>query len=307
MSISIRGYSERGILNSLLFEIRRQVDGLKYLLEFLNLTRFPNCPSPPDWQDIESAQIILEQSFSDFGDLDALILLQGKRKQAVFIEAKVKTAQRNQWLIEDEWSRFAQHISRTGDDQRRSSNLFVQLYRKQMLIRQIQGEVCHPDAVSSRWRIGANPVVLRAVDELRPYCDSDSAWFLCIVPDSDQNMNSFFAQPLRDDSKSSLPAWNCGTLGYLTWSRLEAWAQLYPGVLCDSLACFEFNREQIYADQNTPSQSYRAGVRIRYSVEGGTGLLGTVVRSGRHNTRVELDDGERRLVPTSQLTLFDPP
>lgn len=302
MSIAIRGYSERGILNSLLYEIRYRADGLPSLIELLKLMSLPNARPQPNWEGIHHAQVIVEQSFSDFGDLDALILLDGPVQQAVFIEAKVKTAQRTAWLIQDEWARFGKHLARTDDADRSSSNLFVQLYRKQKLVCHVRGENCESDKVANHWRIGTNPVVLRAKEELAKYCqDSSPVWFVGIVPDTAENMEQFFSSVVGSYQNDRLSAWNPKLLGHLSWERLEQWVKTRPEQFADTLRCFAFNREQIYVAGAASSSTFRAGTTVTYAGGQGTPCLATVVRSGRENTRIRLADGDTLKVPTREL------
>ncbi|OFV68089.1 MAG: hypothetical protein SCAL_000729 [Candidatus Syntrophoarchaeum caldarius] len=58
---------------------------------------------------------MIEQSFSDFGDADAVILVNNQGdKEAVFIEAKVKTSQKPYWSILEEFEDFKIGILEIG-------------------------------------------------------------------------------------------------------------------------------------------------------------------------------------------------
>ena len=96
----------------------------------------------------------------DFGDLDLLILLDGKPKQSVLLEAKVKTYQKRTWSISEEWTIFQEILRNT----RSVSNLFVQLYRKMRLIRKVQcpGVPLQKDAIATRWSLGQNKIVKKS-------------------------------------------------------------------------------------------------------------------------------------------------
>jgi len=56
-------------------------------------------------------------------------------KQVIFIEAKVKTFQKREWTIKNEFDQFQEGIRQNKVS---SSNLFIQLYYKQRLSQVIQ-------------------------------------------------------------------------------------------------------------------------------------------------------------------------
>src|SRR4051794_19638299 len=130
-NIQVRGYSERGMINSFCYEIRYSPNGLKLLRDLLGLCTFPS--AKPDFTQFHSATMIIEQSFSGFGDLDLLFLLEGHCTQAICIEAKVKTFDVNYWSVHKEWSRF-KSTQRTKSYR---SNLFAQIYGKMRLLKKV--------------------------------------------------------------------------------------------------------------------------------------------------------------------------
>jgi hypothetical protein len=84
----IIGYSERGAVNALLYEIAYAPNSAELLQRLLARARFPLAGGPGP---VETATVLMEQSLSDFGDADAILLLDGSGgKSAVFLEAKVK-------------------------------------------------------------------------------------------------------------------------------------------------------------------------------------------------------------------------
>ena len=98
--MEILGYSERGIINSLFYEMKFSQNNLQLFSDFLSLFSFPY--RAVNFQ-ISDAKILIEQSFSDFGDADAVVLVENKSwKQAMFIEAKVRAFKNWQILIEFE-------------------------------------------------------------------------------------------------------------------------------------------------------------------------------------------------------------
>ena len=275
----ILGYSERGMINALCYEMRYSPDSLQMLQDVLKLCRFPF--QQDAWNEIHQAKIkgakvIIEQSFSDFGDADLLILFTDStgENHAVFLEAKVKTAGRAYWNIQDEWQEFLQLL----EMQQSGSNLFIQLYRKVRLVWKLShpGEVLAQADVPGRWNLGANPVVLRACNELVGYCRS--SWFVALVPDSPQNMDRFFHERLHpftqaqfdqgaDEPKDlndlkfqeeafNLPQWSVDRWGYLCWEELAKECAEHQSLWPNTLKNFEYNDGQIY---------YNAGRRVRES------------------------------------------
>src|SRR4051812_14711529 len=184
--VDICGYSERGMINALFQDVRAAgTDPLRIerLLSLLDRCVFPRVAggNPFRGRRFQGAKVRIEQSFSDFGDLDALVLLEEEggesARHAVLIEAKVKTALRAGWDIRDEWRAFLTLLAQQASD----SNLFVQLYRKLRLVRRITSEdELGISSIPSGWTLGSNPVVERAWRELGAYCAN--TWYLALVP-----------------------------------------------------------------------------------------------------------------------------
>jgi hypothetical protein len=87
--MKIFGYSERGIINSLLYEINYCAQAKSLFKGFLRLARFPFL----DWQPISvlNLEVLIDQPFSDFGDADAVLLVDtGSEALSIFVEAKVR-------------------------------------------------------------------------------------------------------------------------------------------------------------------------------------------------------------------------
>ena len=77
--MKILGYSERGIINALFYEIRYSKQPETLLGELISKIKFPFLD---DFSlSVVNSEIFIEQSFSDFGDSDVLILIDtGKAK-----------------------------------------------------------------------------------------------------------------------------------------------------------------------------------------------------------------------------------
>jgi len=63
--MEILGYSERGVINSLFYEVKFSQNNLQHLSDFLSKISFP-------YREVEfklrDAMVMIELSFSDFGD-----------------------------------------------------------------------------------------------------------------------------------------------------------------------------------------------------------------------------------------------
>jgi hypothetical protein len=124
------GYSERGALNAVLFEISFAQDWAGKLERLM--TRVTFAAGKGISGPFTSATVFVEQSLSDFGDADAILLLETPSgKLAVFLEAKVKSSGRAKWTIQEEFDDFENGRLATLN----SSNLFAQLYSKARLQR----------------------------------------------------------------------------------------------------------------------------------------------------------------------------
>ena len=244
--MEIIGYSERGLLNSLFYEVRSSQNSLQLLNEFMSLVSFPYLNI--DFL-IKDVTIFIEQSFSDFGDADSVLLIDNNdSKQSVFIEAKVKTFQRQSWSIEEEFKSFDERIKQNKVS---SSNLFIQLYHKVRLIRALQNGgiislqigIPFPKCSSKETRrIGGNEVVLRAVEILRQYCND--AFFVALVPDDASTVKSFYQDMLKNYSPLGFQEWSVRNWGYVTWAKVENFCKKYG--LKETQKVFKFNEGQIH-------------------------------------------------------------
>jgi hypothetical protein len=136
--VRVCGYSERGIFNVLFYEIGFSRDPIGTLERLLSLTRFSD--GPRAFSGLQGADVLVEQSLSDFGDADTILLLHGSGwRRVVFIEGKVKPAQvgsrsalgalagisgaeeREARLLESVHSARSQGAARLGMEDRRQS------------------------------------------------------------------------------------------------------------------------------------------------------------------------------------------
>lgn len=257
MSIRIDGYSERGMVNAVCEDIIRSED-VNQLTKFLSWCSFPfQQQGRPDFSGITSARIIVEQSFSDFGDLDLLILLDhADRKQAVLIEAKVATETRR--TVHDQWENF---LSFLQGDSRHTSSLFVQLYRKMQLIKRVadMNQSFEPHPIWGRQSLGANRVVLKAAQLLAEY--RSNPWYIALVPDDNGRVAEFFSTSLKSyiPQSDQLPGWDVSRIGYLTWPSVHEHIQKEPDQWKRSLAAFKWNDHQVYQPLRADCGNIAAG------------------------------------------------
>ena len=247
--MEILGYSERGILNSLLYEIRYAKNGDELLNQLIDKMKFPLTDDKPLRGN---ALVLVEQSLSDFGDADAVVLIQSdaNKKCAIFIEAKVGA----KWSIEDRFDGFKKGVKSDFVQRGFSSNIFTQLYHKQQIIKysmdELKAGICFPkwsftkkaQAKGKKRKIGCNPVVRKAAEEIKQYCDE--AFYLLLVPEDDSSVDKFFNDTLRKISLPEVPGWDASHFGYLTWGTVEKFCEQCK--LNDTLDTFEYNGEQIY-------------------------------------------------------------
>ena len=243
--MEIMGYSERGLLNSLFYEIRYSQNNLQLLNGFLSLVSIPYFNIH---FRIRNAKILIEESFSDFGDADSVLLIDNNgSKQSVFIEAKVKTFQRQSWSIEEEFRTFEEGIKQNRVS---SSNLFVQLYHKVRLIKALQNGgtvllqkgIRFPECSSKAIRkIGDNEVVLRAVEILRQYYND--VFFVALVPDDISKVKNFYHNILKNYNPG-FQEWDIKNWGCVSWAEVEDFCKKYG--LEETQKVFKFNEGQIY-------------------------------------------------------------
>lgn len=240
--LKLTGYSERGLINSLFYEMYYSQNPEKILEDFLLLTCFPA------FNDltfvIDDAEILIEQSFSDFGDADVLLLLNnGVKNISIFIEAKV----RKSWNIQTQYQKFLEGtMSKVS-----SSNLFTQFYHKLRLVNAIkavgitglQAGIDFPLSSSKPTRkIGSNLVVLKSVEKLSRYLDE--TYYCAILPGLKVDLDKFYREKLLHINLNNYPEWDTTNYGYVTWQQIEIfWKKFY---LKNTAFVFKHNKNQIY-------------------------------------------------------------
>jgi len=244
--MNVIGYSERGALNSLLYEICYSGSPEGLLGELLAQVHFPFLTR--NAASFTEATVLVEQSLSDFGDADAVMLLRGgDGPLAVFVEAKVKASQTAAWRIEEEYQQFVEGTATKVN----SSNLFTQLYHKVRFVGGLKrggiAELEHglpfpPSSTRARRKIGHNPVVKRAAEQIQPFLDQ--VRYVALVPDEPERVAGFFTATLATSAPRGYDEWNTHDYGFICWSEIESFC--HARGLGNTVRVFEFNEGQIY-------------------------------------------------------------
>lgn len=220
--MGIIGYSERGIINSLIYSMGYKKE---LVTKFINLANFPN---KLEIKKPDEYQILIEQSLSDFGDADLIIIFNYKamrEKKVFFFEAKVKTVQRKSWSLEKQ---FNNYYAATADNYP-TSNLFFQFYLKNLMMNEflnIRDGV--EDKFKIKRKIGTNVVVLKAIEMLQNCSD---IYYIAIVPSPNDELIKFNHNPGYK-------------VNYLSWSTIQKFANINE--LKQAIQVFEFNEGQIF-------------------------------------------------------------
>ncbi len=251
--MQLLGYSERGFINAFFYGVFHHANPSEIIRGFLNLAHWPLLEARPSVIEAAMVDIIMiEQSFSDFGDADVLVLVSTpQEKVAFFCEAKRGKA----WKLKVEWDQFKARFQNalSGGE----SNIFRQLYLKQRMVQGLfAGDdldagiefdgVLRPTRGTGRRKIGKNKVVLNAVDKLKPY--SSSAYYLILTPEPWRDQTTTLLQSVRtfgpapNDPKPR--AWDISRWGIVS---LEDMVQCCKDRNLDHAAAVaEFNDGQLY-------------------------------------------------------------
>ena len=230
--MKILGYSERGIINSLIFSIGEDKELMSKFINTITLQESFKLGNPKRYT------VLLEQSFSDFGDADLVIIIhyedekveQAKDKVVLFIEGKVKTSGSN-WVVKTQFDKYLQKKEYKGY----SSNLFYQLYFKKQLVdnwaaikqNKLDGKKNGIDSFFRSRKIGNNPIVEKAFSLI----ECKEAYYIGIVPTLQADLDTFNEKVDYD-------------MSFLSWEKVEEFCQ--QNELTKVLEIFDYNGEQIY-------------------------------------------------------------
>ncbi len=235
--MKILGYSERGIINSLIFAIGDDKELMNNFIELIDIPELKELGKPEDYE------ILLEQSFSDFGDADLIIIIEysnPKQKRVLFIEGKVKTYLRKHWCIKEEYKKFTKEEKYNGS----ASNLFFQLYLKSLLFENREKislkKDCIIEAKHRTRKIGKNDVVWCAFTKL---LECNKAHYIGFVPSSETEIETF---KQNDKTGYNYLSWHQVENFCIKYNNPEAQEELIHPKLKNVLEIFNYNKGQIY-------------------------------------------------------------
>lgn len=232
--MEILGYSERGMINSLMYNIGEDKELLKAFIKLISL------PESIDIEDANDFEIIIEQSLSQFGDADLIIIAHcnNNKKKVLFFEAKVKTTQGN-WIIGDQFAKYNVNNEKKGYYKGYSSNLFYQLYLKKLLIdnhSSIVNDGIVEDKLEKKRSIGGNVIVKNAAKMIG---EGTSYYYIGIIPTMDDDIKAFL-----NNNNDSLKDNFGKELYFLSWKTIKDFCEKEK--LQKVLKVFEYNDGQIY-------------------------------------------------------------
>ena len=171
--MKIVGYSERGAMNALFYGIALANDNNAFA-EFINMIGISN--------PVSDVEFYMEFSLSEFGSPDLLVTFNADNiKQVLFIEAKASCGKKYELKKALFWYNKTKEKRYNGY----SSNLYYQLYMKQLFFKNIPNSIDRNDTTGFDGRthkIGDNFVVKAICDKIK---DCKVAHYIAIVPKSD--------------------------------------------------------------------------------------------------------------------------
>ncbi|MDY0088994.1 MAG: hypothetical protein RBR78_01365 [Flavobacteriaceae bacterium] len=185
--VEVLGYSERGIINSIVFFLREQPTHIQSFIRKLGV-------EDDFFNDDCQYTFLNEQSFSEFGNNDWTIIAEKNgEKRVIFIEGKVKTYGKNFWL-KTNFEKLKNGQTFDGI----SSNIFVQLYYKYFLTKVLNEESINiefsdlPDILKKNKgnsgkvarKTGNNGIVKKAIEKIK---GADKYYYVAILPKTNPN------------------------------------------------------------------------------------------------------------------------
>ncbi len=250
MTVEINGYSERGVLFSLFHEIKYHPQGLRILGDILSEIKFK---SDVSFKPIE-IEIMMEQSFSDFGDADVVLLIKGKNgsNQVVFIEAKVQASVKTKSF----------KMPSVKYNKKNVPSLYRQLFLKYLMVKELKRNMSVeeirtiesnnvPDAlkkmVGETRKIGKNPVVHLAVQNickcLYPIKGKGQVFYVALVPKEYIARETEFWHKLKNVNEKGYKFDSLDKVGIIQWGTL--YKICHDEGLDTTKRIFELNGNQI--------------------------------------------------------------
>ncbi|WNM17975.1 hypothetical protein [Flavobacterium capsici] len=232
--MAIYGYSERGIINSLVFSIG---DDNALMGSFIKSLGIPMRLGTP-----REYTVLLEHSFFELGVSDLIIIISyddSAEDKVLFIEGKAKNSGSTNWPIVYYQDRFDKNKEHHGF----TSNLFFQLHLKKLLFDRREvimetGEIIEPRFNKKR-KTARNPIVTRAFEHIakcRPF-------YVGIVPLTDREIAEFNSTVVYTNYPEDFVK-----IG--KYIHLVSWETVYGFCIAKGLETvnsnFEYNRELFF-------------------------------------------------------------
>lgn len=228
-TMRIFGYSERGIINSLMFNIGEDKELMTKFIKLLPSKIAEEIGNPVCFK------ILLEHSLSGFGSPDLIIIAHYKNpkdKKVIFFEAKVKVLSYKSFSLKNLYKNYRDLSNikkKEYSSKNMGSNLFVQLKLKKLLSEQIKHVVNHDISEVYGVNIVRNIGDSRIVhDTLKMIGLASEYYFIGIVPEND------FVKSKDDEEEYN----------FLTWEKIYQFCQ--DNKLQKVLDMFKYNEGQIY-------------------------------------------------------------
>ena len=240
--MKILGYSERGIINSLIFSIGqvKKAKGNELMARFLSEVKLPEklvLVNPLKYT------VLLEQSFSRFGDSDLVIIIHyadPEENKILFIEGKVKTFQRKHWSLKNEFAKYFEKEQYKNKERYNgySSNLFFQLYLKKLMFDNCNSTDFKTGISESKFgdnrKIGDNRVVLEALKKIK---NCKQAYYIGIIPATNDEIEDLVSDSNYKSEELKLH--------FLSWKTVHDFCKK-EDKLKKVLDIFDYNEGQIY-------------------------------------------------------------
>ncbi len=241
--MAIYGYSERGIINSIIFSIGDKVQLMTDFIRSLNIPMLFVNNTPIGYD------ILLEQSFSRFGSADLVIIIkydeEPKLNKVLFIEGKVKTSQKTYWNLKSQYEEFEKRKPEN------SSNLFFQLHLKKLLFSnatEIDNALKAKKelVISEKWykterKIGKNAIVEKAFNMIT----CSEAFYIGIIPSSIDDIEKF--SKVKKDEKDPIVEY----IHLVSWHTVKGFCdeKKYKRYFKNVQLNFEYNEGQIFNEK----------------------------------------------------------
>lgn len=238
-NIEVYAYSERGIINSIIYE-------LFYSNGHSKITAILDMIKPPiEVGKIINLKIFIEQSFSGFGAPDLIFFIKNDKNKniAIIIEAKVRAEKKN-WNLNEQLKDLKKRIEKKKYI---ASNLFSQLYLKQRLFQAIKNNEDLNNRIqlplefsTTAGKLGNNVVVNKAFDMLR---NLDDFYLIMLIPQHKKGIKDFFNELSNIEYLTdTYEGFDVNKIHYLSFEELKDYCK---DNLVNSAKIFDYNGKQI--------------------------------------------------------------